>query len=355
MTTALDRHLGPTTVLGPLDLRPRLTTKLWAKATMLATGRRYKYEQSRDLARRSAVVFDRRLAETACDMVFAPVASPQIAGLEYSGPVVYATDATFELLRDQYDNFANLSRRSVREGHDVERRAIHRSDLLLYPSQWAARSAIEDYGADPRRVLVTPYGANLDPPPSREAVLAREAPPRCTLLFLAREWARKGGDLVLATLADLARRGVDAEVVVCGVDPPPGVSRDRLRVVPFLDKNVPEDRQRLSELLTASTFLFVPTRADCFPIVFCEASAHGLPVITTDVGGVGEAVRTGENGVVLPIEAGAADYAEVIESICRDGDGYRRLVVSTREAFDAHLNWDAWGRDVASAMRHLLA
>jgi glycosyltransferase involved in cell wall biosynthesis len=89
--------------------------------------------------------------------------------------------------------------------------------------------------------------------------------------------------------------------------------------------------------------------------VFCEASAHGLPVITTDVGGVGEAVRTGENGVALPIEAGAADYADVIESHYDAGAGYRQLVVSTREAFDVRLNWDVWGREVAAAMLRLVA
>jgi glycosyltransferase involved in cell wall biosynthesis len=254
------------------------------------------------------------------------------------------------LLVDEYDNFSNLSPGSVREGHEVERLAIEKSDLVLYPSEWAAGSAVRRYGADRGRILITPYGANLNDVPRADAIVSRARPERCVLLFLAREWERKGGDIVVATLDELVRRGVDAELVVCGCSPPPSARRDRMRVVPFLDKNDPTQGRELAAHLSSAAFLFVPTRADCFPIVFCEASAYGVPVVTTDVGGVSEAVHDGKNGLVLAPDARPDAYAAAIEVIFGDNSAYNRLTASTRREFDDRLNWDAWGRDVAEAM-----
>lgn len=354
MVSALRRHAGSVTALGPLHLEPRPTTRVRAKTSLLAGRGRYKYDHGRDLVRRYGEEFGRRLERGAFDLVFAPVASPQIATLETDLPIVYASDATFELLVGLYDNFSNLSSASLVEGHRVERDAISRARLLLYPSRWAADSAVARYGADPARIRVTPYGANIDEAPTAESIARRSRPEHCVLLFLAREWERKGGDLVLATFEALQRRGFDTELVVCGCSPPAGLPTERVRVVPFLDKNDPEQRRRLSSVLAEAAFLFVPTRADCFPIAFCEASAYGLPVVATAVGGVPEAVHDGENGLVLPPDAGPDAYADAIEATFRDEATYQQLVTSTRQTFDDRLNWDAWGRDVAEAMLALL-
>jgi glycosyltransferase involved in cell wall biosynthesis len=354
MVSALRRHAGPVTALGPLHLTPRPATRVRAKASSLAGRGLYKYDHSRDLVSRYGEEFGRRLEHGAFDVVFAPVASAQIATLQTALPIMYASDATFELLVGLYDNFSNLSAASLDEGHRVEHAAVHRADLLLYPSRWAADSAVHRYGADRSRIRVTPYGANLEDPPTAASIAGRARPERCVLLFLAREWERKGGDLVLATFEVLRERGLDAELVVCGCSPPDGWSSEDARIVPFLDKNDPAQRRQLSTLLAESAFLFVPTRADCFPIVFCEASAYGLPVVATAVGGVPEAVRDGENGLLLCAEAQPEAYADAIEAAFRDEARYERLIASTRRAFDERLNWDAWGRDIAEAMRALL-
>src|SRR5207248_2243957 len=97
------------------------------------------------------------------------------------------------------------------------------------------------------------------------------------------------------------------------------------------------------KLLMLTDFLLVPTRADCAPIVFGEADAFGLPVITTNTGGVSEIVRDGENGFLLPYGTRGVDYAEVIARIYSDDERYAELVQASRAAFEDRLNWDAWG------------
>ncbi|MCI0596961.1 MAG: glycosyltransferase family 4 protein, partial [candidate division Zixibacteria bacterium] len=90
----------------------------------------------------------------------------------------------------------------------------------------------------------------------------------------------------------------------------------------------------------------LPTRYECYGVVFCEAAAFGLPVITTDTGGVSGVVREGENGYLLPYEAGGADYAQLIAEICADENRYNELVQKSRKEFEDRLNWDTWAQTV---------
>ena len=88
----------------------------------------------------------------------------------------------------------------------------------------------------------------------------------------------------------------------------------------------------------------MPTRAECAGIVFCEASAFGVPSITTNTGGVSTNVQDGINGFALPPEATATDYAEKIEELFFDDAAYRQLIKNSRKKFEEELNWEHWGK-----------
>ncbi len=87
----------------------------------------------------------------------------------------------------------------------------------------------------------------------------------------------------------------------------------------------------------------MPSREEAFGIVYCEACAFGLPPIATDTGGVGEIIATGVNGLLLPLEAGAEDYARAIAQIWRCDRRYSEMQIAARKAFETRLSWRAWG------------
>jgi glycosyltransferase involved in cell wall biosynthesis len=291
------------------------------------------------------------LAGQSFDVIVAPNGAFDIAFLETNIPIVLIEDATCGLLFDYYPAFSGLLTRSIYEMNTLQALALKKASAMIYSSTWAARSAIEDYGADPAKVHVVPFGANFDESPAQDVALARKPSERCRLLFLAAGWARKGGDIAFETLLKLEELGIAAELIVCGCTPPKGFVHERLRVIPFLDKNDQRQGRELEQLFMESDFLLLPTRADCTPIVFCEANACGLPVITTNTGGVSEVVRDGENGFLLPYEASGAAYAEVIARLYRDEQRYVQLARTSRAEFERRLNWDAWG----VAVKHILA
>jgi glycosyltransferase involved in cell wall biosynthesis len=276
-----------------------------------------------------------------------------VAGLATPLPIVYSSDATVRLMRDYYPQFTGISEQAFRMADALERQAIERADLLLYPSRWAADSAVRDYGAQPGKVHVLPYGANLaeaPPPPS-----FAPGDGVCRLLMVGVNWRVKGGAVAVEALRALNAQGIAAELTVIGCSPPEPVAAPGLTLVPFLDKGSAADRARLAAAYERASFFVLPTRNECYGIVLCEAAAYGLPALASRTGGVPEIVREGETGHTLPLDDDGAAYAARIAAIWRDPARYLAMRRAARADFEARLNWDAWGRAAAAAIEGMLA
>ena len=295
----------------------------------------------------------RRVRAAAPDLVFAPAGSIFGWSVPAGTPLVYASDATFRLMDGYYERYSNLTPAARAMMDRVERDTIARAELLLYPSHWAACSAIEDYGADPARVHVIPWGANLDETPDRAAALAPRPSGPLRLLLVGVDWERKGAQVAVDALAQLRAGEVEAELVICGCTPPQPLSAPGLTVIPFLSKGDPGQRARLNELFRTADLFLLPTRAECLGLVFCEAAANGLPSIAPDTGGVSGAVEDGVTGLLLPAGADAEAYAEAIAGLAADPARLARLRETSRAAFEERLNWQAWGARAAALMRAL--
>lgn len=295
----------------------------------------------------------RKIRTVSPDVVFAPAGSTFAWSVPAGVPLVYASDATFRLVENYHPNYRNMSPVAREIAERLERNTIARADLVLYPSEWAAESAIRDYGADPARVHVIPWGANLKEAPDRASVLGCRKPGPCRLLFVGASWEEKGADIAVETLSELRSRGVETELVICGCTPPKSITQDGLTIIPYLDKNDREQRNRLDQLYRDADFFLLPTRADCYGIVFCEAAAHGVPSIAPATGGVPCAIRDGETGILLPPNATKVHYATIIAESFANPDRLARLRRSSRDAFEARLNWQAWARRVSDLIQTL--
>jgi glycosyltransferase involved in cell wall biosynthesis len=346
MAKALEKHCGEVRYLGPVKPPFRIFGKVSNKLSQLLLQKRYDYMHSVFLAKSYAKIFGTKLSAGSFDLIFAPAASTEIAFLDTRIPIVYLSDTTFALMHGYYPQFSNLWHLSIKNGNDIEKRAIKKASLILYPSSWAAESAVKDYQADEQRIHVIPFGANLEEIPPKELILHKKKSDCLGLLFLGVHWERKGGGLAFETLLKLEDLGVRTELIVCGCIPPPQFSHPRMTVIPYLNKNDPSQFKKLADLFLMSDILLLPTRSECYGIVFCEANAFGLPVITTATGGVSGAVRNGENGFLLPFSATGFDYAKIIAGIYQDDQRYYDLVRSSRRAFEERLNWDTWAISV---------
>jgi glycosyltransferase involved in cell wall biosynthesis len=355
MGKALENHCGDVTYLERIiSIEKRYIARLMQEASKRVLKKNIAHDRLLFVAKKHAKIAAQRLAGQHFDVIVAPNGTPETAFLQTDIPIFLALDVTFALQRDYYPLYSHLLKFSAREAELVERKAYANAAELLFSSPWAARSAIEDYGIAPEKVHAIFFGANLDHIPSRADVLAKKPLRCCRLLFMGVGWERKGGDIALEALCKLEAMGIDAELIVCGSVPPTGYTHERMKVIPYLDKNDERQSKEIEKLYAMADFLLLPTRADCAPNVFKEANAFGLPVITTRTGGVADVVRDGENGYTLPPEARGDAYASLIADIFHEEKRYLALMQSSRDAFDARLNWDAWGMSVKNVMNEVL-
>lgn len=352
--SAIGKYIGSVDYISPLSIPLQRIRLRLSDVVYGVSGKRTYPLRTRKSSLSFSKKISRKLSASKYDLIFALVASAEIAYFESDIPIVYVSDATFHQMHDVYPMFSSLTKKTVENEMFYESSALKKAGLVIYPSRWAAESAINDYGVSREKVKIIPFGANLENIPQRESVVGKKVDGKLKMLFLAKEWDRKGGAIALETLKALLEMGVNAELTVCGVRPPSGVSHKCLNVVPYLDKNVPEDRERLENIILGSHLLLLPTRIECYGIVFCEANAYGLPVFATDVGGIPSVVKNGENGYLLPLEAGGKDYAEIIAGTIRDDDAYSKLNEGARDRYDEALNWDTWGISVRQAIKDVI-
>jgi glycosyltransferase involved in cell wall biosynthesis len=268
----------------------------------------------------------------AADLVFAPSSIP-VACLECPQPILWWTDAVYDSMVGYYPGF---ERRNARRACEHERNAMQRATHVIYASDWAAGVARTQYPEYSSKISVIPFGANIEP----VVVPERALQPPYKLLFLGVNWQRKGGSIALEATKCLNRWGIPVTLRVVGCDPPAASHSQHLEPYGFVSKRTPEGRARLHELLVSSDLLLLPTRSEAAGIVFCEASAYGLPIVATDTGGVSTYVVDGINGVTLPSDATATHYASVIADILCNPGMYSRLSRGARGEYETRLNWD---------------
>ena len=181
------------------------------------------------------------------------------------------------------------------------------------------------------------------------------------IVSLGRLGERKGSKVLVAAVALLADRGVDASLVLAGDGDREEVEREaeRLGVADRVEIRSWIEPREVAELLDSAAVFALPSREEGLPVALLEAMAHGLPVVVTPVGGIPDLVRDPDHGrLVSPDDpeglaaalgellgdptaarsTGAAARAEV-ESRCAVpvvtalvADAFRRCLEDTRRA-----------------------
>lgn len=184
----------------------------------------------------------------------------------------------------------------------ANQRCFDQARQLVAWSQWTKAGLVDEYGVPAEKVTVIPPGVN-----SREWTRstprqqpAAHTPAPVKILFVGGDLQRKGGDLLLAAFRTL-RQAQD------GIDQSPPielhlVTRDVVAAEPglFVYHDMQPNSAPLKALFHACDIFCLPTYGDCLPMVLSEAGAAGLPLVATQVGGIGEIVKEGETGLLIP-------------------------------------------------------
>jgi len=355
LANALKKERAEMDFIGNLNIRHDRLTRIKKLFYSKALGQRYQYQREPWVAEGYADQIESRL-DPSIDCIVSPGSIP-IARIRSKIPTVIYTDATFAGMVGFYDDFSNLCAETIRNGHRLEQEALSSCSLAVYSSDWAAKTAIENYSVDPRKVRVIPFGANVDSNRTREDVkmMIRSRPKDvCRLLFIGVDWQRKGGPLALEIADRLNKAGLKTELHIAGlrqppVDPLPDFVIDH----GFISKSTPEGRTKLDQLIAGSHFMVLMSKAEAYGLVLCEANSFGVPDIASNVGGIPTIIRDEINGKVFPPEASAPDIALYIANLFSDYDRYEDLALTSFGEYQQRLNWNISGQRLMNILREL--
>lgn len=242
------------------------------------------------------------------------------------------------------------------------RRLLERCSVVVANSRWTAdlaRSVLDSLGCHTLAadVRVVPLGTTpahfrpgVDPASVRRRYGLDGGP---WILTVARLDYHKGIDTVIRALPAIRAAFPAARYAVAGV----GIRRDYLErligelglgdAVRLLGFVPDEDLPALYN--AADLFVLASRRFDLlvegFGIAVVEASACGLPVIGGRSGGIPEAVREGETGLLVDPEDPAA-LAGAIGQLLGDEALRRRMGAAGRTAVERYFNWDRVAADL---------
>lgn len=257
-------------------------------------------------------------------------------------PVATLEDMTVaQALELPYPEWRALSRRERAAGLARQRQAYERASVCCFMTQWAADSAIRDYGIPPEKTVVVGVGRNHTPRP-----VERDWH-RPRYLFVGGDWVRKNGDAIVQAFGRIRAQIPDARLDLVGGHPTldlPGVHGHG-----WLSLANEEHRRRLDGLFEAATCFVMPSRCEPSAISYLEAGAAAVPSIGSTIGGSRELI--GDGGCVVDPHDHEALFDAMLE--LADGDAAR----AAGERALARSDWFTWpkvaGRILAALEPHV--
>lgn len=166
------------------------------------------------------------------------------------------------------------------------------------------------------------------------------------VLFVGRLVEKKGCEHLIEAMAKVCAENPDVELVIIGDGP----LRDRLEAIArstrvrhrFLGVQPPavvKDWMNRSRVFCVPSITAASGDAEGFGMVFAEAQAMGLPVVSSFSGGIPEAVAHGETGF-LAQERASDELATYILKLLRDDDTWREFSIAGRRRVEER--FDLW-------------
>ncbi|NMM99278.1 glycosyltransferase family 4 protein [Bifidobacterium olomucense] len=284
-------------------------------------------------------ILQSKISHSNCDIFFVPSGSEIIGRCRFPEDkyVIYLSDATYHLMLDYY--YYNESKKKIQYFNNIEYLALKRANIVIESSEWAAKDVVSYYKINSSKVFTLPFGSNLPDRYYGKKYLNHNI---IRLLLIGVDWKRKGIDIAIETVRILNEVSDSRyELTIVGFNQPNSQYEDYIHFAGRLNKNLPEDVDRLVNYYLSSDIFILPTQAECSAIVYSEAAMYGLPVFTYKTGGTETYVDSGYNGYCLNPGSTANDFAELITKFINSGE-YSTFSLNARKKYEMELSWSNW-------------
>ncbi len=241
-------------------------------------------------------------------------------------------------------------------------RSVYRNAAFVAAISNFTRDKLIEFGVDAPSIEVCLPGAQTPPQPTPSAINAIKQKLNLNghrlVLSVGRMVPRKGHLTLVRAMPRVLERH-PATVFVCAGR---GACRDeaeRLAAGMNVSANLRLpghlDDAEINALYSICDLFALPAgegpggQVEGFGLVFAEAAAHGKPVVAGNSGGIPDAVRDGETGLLVKPEDAEAT-ALAIDRLLSDPDLAARMGAAGKRRVQTDLNWTAFTRSLMDAL-----
>jgi colanic acid/amylovoran biosynthesis glycosyltransferase len=219
------------------------------------------------------------------------------------------------------------------------RSALQKMGALFLACSAFVRERALELGYPAERTIVHSIGTDIEtfkpPAPGQRQKI---------VLFVGRLVEKKDCGSLIDAMAEVGRYSPAAELVVIGGGPllphceaQAAALGVRCRFLGTQPSSVVRDWMALAAVFCVPSVVAASGDAEGFGIVFIEAQAMGLPVVSTFSGGIPEAVRHGETGLLVK-ERDPRGLAQAILRLLQGDELWQRFSLAGRRNVESHVN-----------------
>ncbi len=225
---------------------------------------------------------------------------------------------------------------------ELERQAFERAIHICTRSQRTRRSIVNDYGIEPGRVTVIGGGVNFRSLPE---VAPRVDSAEPTVLFIGKDFYRKGGDVLLRAFVKTRQQLPSARLLLLTGEPIP--SNLPLHGVEVIKPTW--DREAIATLYRRADVFVLPSRLETWGDVLLEAMTYGLPCIGVRGEAMDEIIEDEATGLTVPpddVDALAAALTRLLSNKALSMKWGR----NARRRVEQEFTWDLVGARLAGVI-----
>ncbi|MFG6511435.1 MULTISPECIES: glycosyltransferase family 4 protein [unclassified Sulfitobacter] len=264
------------------------------------------------------------------------------AEMERATPKFFYLDQTLSQVFHYYGSGSSMSAGWRNDVLNRERQQYAAAEKVFFRSHWAASRAKIDYGLPDTKVAVVLPGANINKEVldtfDREHQVQEPARNELRLVFVGKEWRRKGLDRLLRAMKIADSQGARLSLSVIGMRPEEEVLKiaEGLQVnwLGFVDKA--RDPMGFVHLLSQHDIGVLLSRQEAGGVSLREFGRLGMPVIGPNTGGSPEFAMAESAKLVSPC-ASDLEISEILLDLSADPNA---LYLAKREAWERRLDFD---------------
>lgn len=223
--------------------------------------------------------------------------------------------------------------------HNLEKRCLSKMDYVIANSQFTYKTIRARYPQNIKlAICYKSVDKNRYSNVLNEKLSKKQSSKKPIILFVGGNMQRKGVHTLIEAAPEVVQHYPDVEFIIVGKDK--AIKRlkekcEKLKLSASFSFPGWCSQDEILNLHRKATLFVMPSLTEALGVAILEAMASGIPVIGTNVGGIPEIVRNGENGTLVPVNSPKDLSSAIIQLLANDQiqEKYRFAALETVEKF----------------------